>query len=87
MDDELTLLAVGADTVGDVAVVALGQRSRPTPAVIDLDGDLGFSQALADAGIIDPIAVPGCRIKRRRARDLRRILARRRRLWSEDPLG
>lgn len=64
LDDELTLLlAVGADTVGDVAVVAPGQRPRPTPAVIDLDGDLDFSQALADAGIIDPIAVPGVQDK------------------------
>lgn len=63
-DDELALLvAVGSDTVGDVSVVAHGKPLAPSPAVIDLSGPLDFSAAVTDAGIADPIAVPGVQDK------------------------
>ena len=63
-DDELALLiAVGSDTVGDVSVVAHGKPLAPSPAVIDLSGPLDFSAAITDAGIADPIAVPGVQDK------------------------
>lgn len=64
LDDELALLlAVGGDTIGNVSVVKHGQRPSPTPATIDLDGELDFSSALTLAGIADPIALPGVQDK------------------------
>ena len=64
LDDELALLvAVGSDTVGDVSVIAHGKPLAPSPAVIDLSGPLDFSAAITDAGIADPIAVPGVQDK------------------------
>lgn len=64
LDDELAvLLAVGSDTIGNVSVLKHGQRPSPTPATIDLDGELDFSSALTLAGIADPIALPGVQDK------------------------
>lgn len=64
LDDELALLlAVGSDTIGNVSVVKHGQRPSPTPATIDLDGELDFSSALTLAGIADLIALPGVQDK------------------------
>lgn len=64
LDDELALLlAVGSDTVGDVSVVPHGQPLLPSPAMIDVSGRLDFSSAITDAGIADPVAVPGVQDK------------------------
>lgn len=64
LDDELSLLlAVGTDTVGDVSIVPHGQPLTHASAAIDLSGPLDFSAAITDAGIADPIAVPGVQDK------------------------
>lgn len=64
LDDELALLLeVGVDTIGDVQVVPHGVQPASAPAMIDLDGDLDFSRALADAGVPDPVAMPGVQDK------------------------
>lgn len=64
LDDELgLLLAVGSNTIGDVSVVPHGQPLEQPPATMDLSGTLDFSAALTDAGIADPIAIPGVQDK------------------------
>lgn len=64
LDDELALLiAVGADTIGDVQVIPHGEEPIGAPAMIDLGGELDFSKALSDSGIPDPVAVPGMQDK------------------------
>lgn len=64
LDDDLSLLmAVGSDTIGDVQVVPHGKKPDRSPAMINLDGELDFTRALTDAGIVDPVAVPGVQDK------------------------
>lgn len=64
LDDDLSLLlAVGSDTIGDVQVVPHGKVPDRSPAMINLDGELDFTRALTDAGIVDPVAVPGVQDK------------------------
>lgn len=69
-DDDLSLLlAVGADPVGDVQVVPGGADpdGPPTPVpqvdVASTFEDLDFSDLLADAGIVDPVALAGVQDK------------------------
>jgi len=67
VDDELSLLlAVGDDLVGDVQVVAEGTEPGGTEALVTIDGDPGdlvFSDVLSDAGVVDPVAIPGIQDK------------------------
>jgi serine/threonine-protein kinase HipA len=66
-DDELSLLlAVGRDTIGDVAVVPEGHRAEPvSPVVVAGTGfeAIRFSDLMADAGIVDRIGLPGVQDK------------------------
>lgn len=66
-DDDLSLLlAVGADTVGDVTILPVGQvPNEPQPLVVaDRDFDqLSFGDLLDAAGIIDPVALAGVQDK------------------------
>lgn len=66
-DDELSLLlAVGRDTVGDVQVVPEGESAasaEPRVQVKSSWAEIRFSELLADAGIIDPVALPGVQDK------------------------
>jgi serine/threonine-protein kinase HipA len=65
-DDDLSLLlAVGADPVGDVQVVASGHQPKAAwPAlVVDDPGSLDFSSVLAESGMVDPVALAGLREK------------------------
>lgn len=65
-DDELTLLlAVGADTIGDVVVVPAGVRPEDVPPRVTLDADdLDFTLLLADLGVhIDRVGLPGVQDK------------------------
>jgi len=66
-DDELALLlAVGADTVGDVQVVPHGEKlSEPAP-LLEIPNDLSdfsFATALNERGIVDRIGIPGVQDK------------------------
>ncbi|MCP1387702.1 HipA domain-containing protein [Corynebacterium sp. TA-R-1] len=64
LDDELSLLLpVGSDTIGDVSVVPVGESPSPPRASIDLTDDLDFSSVLSEAGVVDPIALPGVQDK------------------------
>lgn len=64
LDDELALLlAVGKDTIGDISVVPHGEAPSFSRASIDLDAEPDFTAVLTDAGIADPIAVPGVQDK------------------------
>ncbi|KAB3520762.1 type II toxin-antitoxin system HipA family toxin [Corynebacterium sp. zg254] len=64
MDDELGLLLhVGANTIGNVAVVPQGQRPHPHSAQLTMNEDLDFTEALSSAGIVDPSALPGVQDK------------------------
>lgn len=68
-DDELSLLlAVGSDAVGDVSVLAGG--TTPEEAEVADIGEAGvdftatdFTDLLAGAGIVDPVAIPGVQDK------------------------
>jgi serine/threonine-protein kinase HipA len=66
-DDELSLvLAVGADTVGDVRVLAPGApREAPAPLVTVRKtwSETRFSDLLAEAGMVDLVALPGVQDK------------------------
>lgn len=66
-DDELSLLlAVGRDAIGDVQVVPA--EHEPTPAeplvrVVNDWSEIRFADVLADAGVVDPVALPGVQDK------------------------
>lgn len=66
-DDELSLLlAVGADTIGDVIVVPQGSQPEPVDPLVLASGSfesLSFSDLLADLGIVDPVGLPGVQDK------------------------
>ena len=66
-DDEFSLLlAVGRDTVGDVQVVAEGQPASAPEPLVQVRADwteVRFAELLADAGIVDPVALPGVQDK------------------------
>ena len=66
-DDDLSLLlAVGADTVGDVIVLPVGDvPAEPEPLVVaDRSFDqLSFSDLLGAAGVVDPVAIAGVQDK------------------------
>ena len=66
-DDELSLLlAVGADPIGDVQIVAAGDAPVEPEAVVSVDkdfNDIRFADLLSDAGIIDPIGIAGVQDK------------------------
>jgi serine/threonine-protein kinase HipA len=66
-DDELTLLlAVGRDPIGDVQVVPEGEAPSAAEAVISVEGsfeNVRFADLLAEAGIVDPVALPGVQDK------------------------
>lgn len=66
-DDDLSLLlAIGDDTVGDVAVVAEGTEpttSAPRIGSLDELAEIDFADLLAEAGFVDPIAMAGVQDK------------------------
>lgn len=66
-DDELSLLlALGRDGVGDVQVVPEGEVPAPTDALVTVEksfSEVRFADLLADAGVIDPIGIPGVQDK------------------------
>lgn len=66
-DDELSLLlAVGRDPVGDVQVVPEGDvpsAAEPLVVVERSFEEVSFSELLADAGMVDPVALPGVQEK------------------------
>ncbi len=66
-DDELSLLvAVGADPIGDVQVVASGSKPSEVDAIATVEkdfSDIRFTELLRDAGIIDPIGIAGVQDK------------------------
>ncbi len=66
-DDELSLLlAVGADPIGDVVVVPAGSHPEAPKPLIDVEDSfdtIRFVDVLNQAGIIDPIAIPGVQDK------------------------
>ena len=62
-DDDLTLLlATGADTVGDVAVVPHGRPAESPRPLVHTDEPVDFAALLADYGI-DPVGIPGAQDK------------------------
>jgi serine/threonine-protein kinase HipA len=66
-DDELSLLlAVGRDTIGDVQVVPAGLEPTPAEPLLQVDKDwseVRFADVLADAQVVDPVALPGVQDK------------------------
>lgn len=66
-DDELSLLlAVGRDAIGDVQVVPAGQEPTPAEPLVQVHEDwseVRFADVLADAGVVDPVALPGVQDK------------------------
>ncbi|MDQ6783857.1 MAG: HipA domain-containing protein [Actinomycetota bacterium] len=66
-DDELSLLlAVGRDPVGDVQVTPEGEVPGSADALVTVNSsfsEVRFADLLADAGIIDPVALPGVQDK------------------------
>lgn len=66
-DDELSLLlAIGADLVGDVTVVAEGgPSSTPSPTVSGRAAlaDIRFSELLSEAGFVDKVGLAGAQDK------------------------
>lgn len=66
-DDELTLLlAVGRDAIGDVQVAPAGADLTVGPLRAEVDrswSEIRFRDVLADAGMIDPVALPGVQDK------------------------
>lgn len=66
-DDELSLLlAVGSDAIGDVQVVPSGQAPTPAEPRLTVEGDwseMRFTDVLAEAGLVDPVALPGVQDK------------------------
>lgn len=66
-DDELSLLlAVGRDTIGDVQVVPAGEKPTPAEPLVSIECDwseVRFADVRAEAGVIDPVALPGVQDK------------------------
>ena len=66
-DDELSLLlAVGRDPIGDVQVVPAGAVPAPTEPLVSVDRsfeEVSFVGLLAEAGMVDPVALPGVQDK------------------------
>ncbi len=66
-DDELSLLlAVGRDTIGDVQVVREGETATPAEPLVQVAtrwSEVRFSEVLSDAGMVDPVAIPGAQDK------------------------
>lgn len=66
-DDELSLLlAVGSDAIGDVQVVPAGQEPTPAEPLVTVERDwteVRFADVLAEAGVVDPVALPGVQDK------------------------
>lgn len=66
-DDELSLLlAIGGDAIGDVQVVASGQEPGPVEPAVQVTkawSEVSFGDVLADAGVIDPVGLPGVQDK------------------------
>lgn len=63
-DDELgLLLAVGADTVGNVSVVPAGVTPRPASTLYTEGSHISFETLLSDRGISDPVALAGAQEK------------------------
>lgn len=66
-DDELSLLlAIGGDVIGDVQVVASGQEPGPVEPAVQVTkawSEVSFGDVLADAGVIDPVGLPGVQDK------------------------
>lgn len=66
-DDELSLvLAVGRDTVGDVRVLPEGESPTSTEPLVQVKEDwasVRFQDLLSEAGIVDPVGLPGVQDK------------------------
>ncbi len=66
-DDELSLLlAVGSNPVGDVQIVREGADPARAVPLITVDrsfDEVNFGDVLAEAGIVDPVALPGVQDK------------------------
>ncbi len=66
-DDELSLLlAVGRDPVGDVQIVPEGLVPSPAEPLVSVEHsfeEVLFSDLLAEAGMVDPVAIPGVQDK------------------------
>ena len=66
-DDELSLLlAVGRDTVGDVQVVPAGEEPEAAEPLVQVSKDWGevrFAEVIAEAGVVDPVGIPGVQDK------------------------
>lgn len=66
-DDELSLLlAIGGDAIGDVQVVASGREPGPVEPAAQVTkawSEVSFGDVLADAGVIDPVGLPGVQDK------------------------
>ena len=66
-DDDLTLLAaVGADTIGDVRVLPAGAPDEEPSSAITVARDLravSFTEVLEQAGMVDPVGLPGVQDK------------------------
>ena len=66
-DDELSLLlAVGCDPVGDVQIVPEGLVPSPAEPLVSVEHsfeEVSFSDLLAEAGMVDPVAIPGVQDK------------------------
>lgn len=66
-DDELSLLlAVGRDPIGDVQVVPEGVVPDPAEPLVAVERsfeEVSFSDLLAEAGVVDPVALPGVQEK------------------------
>lgn len=66
-DDELSLLlAVGNDTIGDVQVVPQGEGLGAAEALLQVQKDwkeVRFAGILAEAGVVDPVGIPGVQDK------------------------
>lgn len=66
-DDEFSLLlAVGGSPIGDVCILPSGSTPTNTPPLLDVRtpfDELHFSKILNQAGIVDPVALPGIQDK------------------------
>jgi serine/threonine-protein kinase HipA len=66
-DDEFSLLlAVGRDVVGDVQVVREGEEPTPAEPLVTVQrewSETRFADVLSEAGVVDPVALPGVQDK------------------------
>lgn len=66
-DDELSLLlAVGSDAIGDVQVVPAGEAPEAAAPLVQVERawtELRFAELLQEAGVVDPVALPGVQDK------------------------